>query len=136
MCRCEMKHHHHGWRALKIVGYVLGGLTLAVFLGFLFGYFVMLLWNWLMPTLFGLPAVTFFQAVGIVILGKLIFGCGFHHKQNDHCDKRRRFHKNMKDNWIREKMDYDEFWEKEGRVAFEAFRERNRCAGQGNNEPQ
>ena len=36
---------------------------------------VMLLWNWLMPQLFGLKEVTFFQAVGLSLLsGFLIKG--------------------------------------------------------------
>ncbi|MDP9049479.1 MAG: DUF3106 domain-containing protein [Acidobacteriota bacterium] len=43
----------------------------------LFGYVTMSLWNWLMPMLFGLPTVTFWQALGLLILSKLLFG-GFH----------------------------------------------------------
>ncbi|MBK6526662.1 MAG: hypothetical protein IPG07_14625 [Crocinitomicaceae bacterium] len=35
---------------------------------------VMLLWNWLMPTLFGLTIITFWQALGILILSKILFG--------------------------------------------------------------
>jgi hypothetical protein len=32
------------------------------------------LWNWLMPTLFGLTMITVFQAVGLILLAKLLFG--------------------------------------------------------------
>ncbi|RAI98409.1 hypothetical protein LX64_04771 [Chitinophaga skermanii] len=32
------------------------------------------LWNWLMPTLFNLPLITFWQALGLFILCKLLFG--------------------------------------------------------------
>ena len=46
-----------------------------------FGFGVMYLWNWLMPVLFGLPVIEFWQAIGLVILGKLLFG-GFH---RGHC---------------------------------------------------
>ena len=35
---------------------------------------VMLLWNWLMPTLFGLPLITFWQAIGINFLSSILFG--------------------------------------------------------------
>lgn len=35
---------------------------------------VMLLWNWLMPTLFGIKLVNFWQAAGILILAKVLFG--------------------------------------------------------------
>lgn len=39
-----------------------------------FGGCVMLLWNWLMPTLLGLPSVTFWQAAGLLLLCKILFG--------------------------------------------------------------
>ena len=38
------------------------------------GAAVMLLWNWLMPALFGLPAIGFWQAVGLLVLSKLLLG--------------------------------------------------------------
>lgn len=53
----------------------------------LFGVAVMLLWNWLMPCIFGLPEITFFQSVGLLVLCKILFGgisCGHHHGKH-HC---------------------------------------------------
>ncbi len=38
------------------------------------GAIVMWLWNWLMPTVFGLPAIGFWQAVGLLVLSKLLLG--------------------------------------------------------------
>jgi hypothetical protein len=35
---------------------------------------VMSLWNWLMPTLFGLHLIGFWQALGLLILSKILFG--------------------------------------------------------------
>jgi len=35
---------------------------------------VMLLWNWLMPTIFGLTSICFWQALGILVLCRLLFG--------------------------------------------------------------
>ena len=35
---------------------------------------VMLLWNWLMPSLFGLITISFWQALGILVLCRLLFG--------------------------------------------------------------
>jgi hypothetical protein len=35
---------------------------------------LMLLWNWLMPYLFGLPTIDIFQAVGIGVLSHILFG--------------------------------------------------------------
>jgi hypothetical protein len=39
-----------------------------------FGTGVYHLWNWLMPTLFRLPAITFWQGVGLLALSWLLFG--------------------------------------------------------------
>lgn len=38
------------------------------------GVIVMLLWNWLMPTIFGLTTISFLQALGLFALGRIIFG--------------------------------------------------------------
>lgn len=43
-------------------------------IAFLFGWVTMLLWNALMPAVFGVTAITFWQALGLVILGRLLFG--------------------------------------------------------------
>lgn len=47
---------------------VVAGLILAVA--------VMLLWNWLMPVIFGLTTITFWQALGLLALSKILFGRG------------------------------------------------------------
>jgi len=39
-----------------------------------FGAVVMLLWNWLMPGIFGLSTVSFWQALGLLILFRILFG--------------------------------------------------------------
>lgn len=40
----------------------------------LLGWVVMSLWNGLMPPLFGLKLVTYWQAIGLMILFRLLFG--------------------------------------------------------------
>ncbi len=40
----------------------------------LFGITIMYLWNWLMPELFGLKAINIWQAFGLFVLSKLLFG--------------------------------------------------------------
>lgn len=51
-----------------------------------FGALVMWLWNWLMPYIFGLPELTFCQAVGLLVLCKILFGgiSGGHHGHPHH----------------------------------------------------
>ncbi|WP_263411608.1 hypothetical protein [Terriglobus tenax] len=36
------------------------------------GYVVMHLWNWLMPPIFGLTTITYWQALGLFVLSKLL----------------------------------------------------------------
>lgn len=44
----------------------------------LLGGTIMFLWNWLMPTIFGLTTLSFWQAIGLFILARLLFsGKGF-----------------------------------------------------------
>ena len=40
----------------------------------LFGELVMHLWNWLLPGLFGWHSVTFWQALGLLLLCRILFG--------------------------------------------------------------
>ena len=35
---------------------------------------VMLLWNWLMPAIFGLSVITFWQSLGLIVLCRLLLG--------------------------------------------------------------
>jgi ABC-type multidrug transport system fused ATPase/permease subunit len=39
-----------------------------------FSVAAMLLWNWLMPGIFGLPALNYRQTAGILILARILFG--------------------------------------------------------------
>lgn len=59
-------------KAIVILSIVLAG----------FGQAVLHLWNWLMPGLFGLHTITYWQGVGLIALSWLLFGglrgLGFH----------------------------------------------------------
>jgi hypothetical protein len=37
------------------------------------GYPLMLLWNWVMPIIFGLPEITLWQAIGLNLLSTILF---------------------------------------------------------------
>ena len=49
----------------------LAGVVLFAFLG---GEIVRLLWNWLLPSLFGVREITFWQAFGLLALCRILFG--------------------------------------------------------------
>ena len=44
-----------------------------VIIGILWALPVMLLWNWLMPEIFGLIQITFWQALGLSLLSSFLF---------------------------------------------------------------
>ena len=54
-----------------------------------FTFVVMSLWNWLMPALFGWHLITYWQAIGLLILSKILFG-GFRGGRRRHWYWRRR----------------------------------------------
>ena len=50
-----------------------------------FSAVVMVLWNWLMPAIFGLGAIDFWQAFGILFLSRILFGSfGFKERKMKH----------------------------------------------------
>ena len=53
---------------------VIGFIILGIGLLFLFGLVVMALWNWLMPEIFGLKTLTYWQAWGVLALSCILFG--------------------------------------------------------------
>jgi hypothetical protein len=48
----------------------------------LFGFIVQHLWNALIPAIIGGRAITFWQAVGLLLLSKILFGGGFRGRGN------------------------------------------------------
>jgi hypothetical protein len=53
------------------------------------GWVVMALWNWLLPELFGIREIGYVQAMGVLLLSKILFGgfrghCGGHGKWHRH----------------------------------------------------
>ena len=49
--------------------FAVGGIAMLA----VFGLVVMLLWNWLMPDLFGLRTITYWQSWGVLILSWILF---------------------------------------------------------------
>ena len=73
------------------------GMVLFVFIG---GEIVRQLWNWLLPTLFGLPEITFWQALGLLVLCRILFG-GFGFSNSSRSKARRRMKERMEERWDR-----------------------------------
>jgi hypothetical protein len=86
------------------------GIALFVFIG---GQIVMHLWNWLLPPLFGFHQIGFWQALGMLVLCRILFGgSGWHgssrsnvrRRIEDRCgrmppEERERFRRRMRERW-------------------------------------
>ena len=59
------------WKWIFVVPAALLGIVLFIFIG---GEVVRLLWNWLLPPLFGWREITFWQALGLLALCRILFG--------------------------------------------------------------
>ena len=46
----------------------------AIVAALLVGFIIMHLWNWLMPPVFGLRVIGYWQALGLLLLSKILFG--------------------------------------------------------------
>ena len=59
----------------KIIEIIIAFLiTISIFAIILFGlgFIVMLLWNWLMPVIFGLTTITIWQSFGLILLSSFL----------------------------------------------------------------
>ncbi len=102
------------WKLFFIIPAAIVGIALFIFVG---GEVVLRLWNWLLPALFGWRQITFWQAVGILALCRILFGhhgwrgpgrYSFRHRirdrMNDRCgrmspEERERFRQAMRERW-------------------------------------
>ncbi len=99
--------HHCLAKGLKIA-------VLVIVAVLVFGFVVMSLWNWLMPALFGLKAIGFLQALGLLVLSWVLFGGlrGHHHWHGMHWrhrvfehwaqmtpEEREQFREKMRSHW-------------------------------------
>jgi hypothetical protein len=73
-------------KALKVLKFIGFGLLGIGAIG-LFVFITMLLWNWLIPSLFHGPVLTYWQTAGLIILSKIIFS-GFGHGGGGHNGRR------------------------------------------------
>jgi hypothetical protein len=98
----------------KIIGkWILAGVLFVL----LFGFLTMLLWNWLVPSVFNGPHIRFEQALGLLLLTRILFGSwgggkkwnnggasAWKHRYYDKLkcmspEERERFKTRMKDKW-------------------------------------
>lgn len=97
-------------RLIWIAPLAIVGMVVFIFIG---GEVVLHLWNWLLPSLFGWRQITFWQALGILALCRILFGgFGFHgsprsnirRRMQERCEhmtpeERERFRQGMRARW-------------------------------------
>ncbi|MDY8135475.1 hypothetical protein [Aquimarina sp. 2201CG5-10] len=109
---------------IEIAGMIIFGIIAITGLAILFGFVIMWLWNWLMPEIFGLTTLSYWQAVGLFILLKLLLGGigGGSKKSSKHHDEKCKTESKRSDfsKW----KHYDKFWEEEGDEYYKKYLER------------
>jgi hypothetical protein len=128
----EKRSYPCGGRGPWIAGRIARGIVIGLVFAAVFAVFVRLLWNWLMPGVFGLGEISYAQAIGLIILAHILFGPrgmhgarpGFAGRWHGHghwgwggpCSKEDAANGEIAD-WGR----YDEWWNTEGREAFKKY---------------
>lgn len=104
----------------------------------LFTFIVMSLWNAILPAVLGVKIITFWQALGILVLSKILFSGfgGWHHKR-EHI--KNQWRQRMKEKWENmspeERQKFKDEWKTRCRGAFRGrFDEQNINTGEPRNE--
>ena len=122
--RMEKRLAYYVKQAFKIFAMV----VIFVILFSLAVYVLMRLWNWLLPDLFGAPMINYWQALGIMVLAKLIFGFGGSGGGKSKSKQKSDFKSSRKCGSLRSDFDewkhYDNFWKEEGESAYKAYLEK------------
>lgn len=119
------KHKMRGKNPAAIAALIVLGIGAIAGLAILFGFIIMWLWNWLMPELFDLPYINYWQAVGLFILSKILIGgfgggrSGGKHHHNKSCEGKKK-HQGDFSKW----KHYDKYWEEEGDQAYQNYVQR------------
>jgi len=108
-------NHEHGaeskhGRTYLVVVHVAFGVVMASLLALVFGYFVMLLWNAVMPAVLAAHLITYRQSVWLLVLARILVG-GIGHHGGGHG------HRPRGEAW----REYDEWWRETGKQSFENF---------------
>ena len=120
------KHKMRSKSPAQMVGWVILGIVGVAALITLFGFVAMWLWNALMPEIFGLATLTYWQAVGLLILSKLFFGGFGGGGSNKKHSKKKRYKcdDNSKNDFSKWEL-YDKYWEEEGDQAYREYIQRS-----------
>ena len=131
-----------GWNENKLYPHtvalaVMGGVAVAALSALIIGWIVMILWNWLVPDIFSLKPIGYWQGFGLVLLARLLVGNIQHggkkgrrsHNANGAtpCHVKKKIKESVGSeywkplgsyhNW----KHYENYWREEGKDAFELW---------------
>lgn len=111
----------------RVIGRMLAGIIAVTALSLVIGALVMVLWNWLMPGIFGLGTIGYWQGFGITLLAKLLLGGFGKHApwspRHRWQEKRWREFAHSKGFNAMGRLDdmYEDWWESEGSESFKSY---------------
>ena len=104
-------------KILLIAPLALMGVLLFMFIG---GELVKLLWNWLLPPLFGWKTIGFWQALGLLALCRILFGSRTFYR-GPRTGHRRRLRERMAERWGKMTPEERERWRQSFRGRCSSF---------------
>ena len=102
---------------LRISSLVLMGLAFAIFFSLVFSFIVQWLWNSVLTNVLSVNTITFWQAFGVLILAKILFG-GLHHTMGPRHIKRWHYDGDTRE--VKpplpedQQKHYEQYWQQEG----------------------
>jgi hypothetical protein len=96
----------------RVVVHVVFGFAVAVLIALAFGCFVMLLWNGVLPQVTAAHPISYWQAVGLLVLARILVG-GLKGHGGCHGHDLRPGGRSWRE--------YDQWWKEVGRHSFETF---------------
>ena len=103
----------------RVLGKIILGVLIAAVIAVVVGALVMVLWNWLMPEIFGLGTITYWQGFGLVLLLRLLIGGFGEHGSKGPKEGREHRHipPNLRRNGHFDDV-YEQWWQNEGAEHF------------------
>jgi hypothetical protein len=124
----NLKHAHRRGRRPWIAARIGRGIFAGILFALLFGLVVKWLWNWLVPPVFGLGAIQYAQAVGMIVLARILFGIrgmrpgiAMRHWHDPRGWSGPCSAESAPNGGIADWRHYDAWWEEEGREAFRKY---------------
>ncbi len=123
-------------KGLKTAIWIVLGILFFIVMAIVFGWLIQLLWNATIADMFGLPTISYWQALGLFVLAKILFGFGVGGGNSSGAKKKKKekedatsaatvsksgtASENISD--LADDEAFRKYWQEEGQEAYESFR--------------